>query len=85
MATHQSAEKRYRQSLRRREQNRSAKAAIRTSLKAALAALAANNTAEAKTHARRAEQLLAKAASKGVIHKKAAQRTISRLASRVNK
>lgn len=85
MATHASAEKRYRQSLRRREQNRSTKATIRTSLKAALAALAANDNKSAKEHAGAAERLLAKAAAKGVLHKKTAQRTISRIHTRVNK
>lgn len=85
MANHPSAEKRHRQSLRRREQNRAAKAAIRTTLKAALAALAADDQKTAQEQAGKAERLLAKAASKGVLHKKTAQRSISRLSSRVSR
>ncbi len=84
MATHASAEKRHRQSLKRRANNRLAKSTIRTTIKGALVAAKGGQPDEAKAKARLATRLLDKAAVHGVMHKKTAQRTISRLNIRVN-
>lgn len=81
MANHKSAEKRHRQSLKRRERNREIKAAVRTAMKRARAASESKDP-QAKELARAAESLLAKAAAKGVINKKNAARNISRVSSK---
>ena len=85
MATHKSAEKRHRQNLKKNEHNRFAKATFRTAMKNALTSAQAGKKEEAKEQARAATKLLDKAAVHGVLHKKTAQRKISRLNSAVNK
>ena len=80
MANHKSAKKRHRQSLTKNERNRSTKSAVRTTLKKARTAVESKD-ASAKDLARQAESALAKAASKGIINKKTARRTISRINS----
>ena len=82
MATHISAEKRHRQSLRRRSRNRLIKGAVRTAAKDVRVAYEKKDP-ELKEILRRAERTIAKAAAKGVLDKKAASRSISRLASLV--
>ncbi len=84
MATHRSAEKRHRQSLKRRARNRFSKATYRTVIKSALELAKAGKTAEAKEKAKAATRLLDKAAIHGVLHKKTAQRNISRLHLQIN-
>jgi small subunit ribosomal protein S20 len=81
MANHKSAIKRHRQSLVRRSRNRSHRAEVRTALKAASAA----KGTEAKELAKGAESLMAKAAKKGIFHKKTLARKISRLNKQVAK
>jgi small subunit ribosomal protein S20 len=81
MANHKSAIKRHRQSLSRRSRNRSHKAEVRTALKAASAA----NGPEAKELVKSAESLMAKAAKKGIFHKKTLARKISRLSKQAAK
>ncbi len=83
MATHKSAEKRYRQSVKRRDNNRFAKATIRSTLKKALSLAEAGKVDEAKVQAKLATKLLDKAAIHGVLHKKNAARRISRLNSHI--
>ena len=84
MANHKSAIKRHRQSIKRRDHNRSRRAEVRTALKKASAATAAGNETEAKTLARQAESAMAKAAKRGLFHKKTLARKISRLASQAS-
>lgn len=83
MATHKSAVKRHRQSLKRREHNRQIKATMRSAIKKTLSAAQGGNTAEAKTLLRQTEGLIASAATKHILHPRNARRKISRLASRV--
>jgi small subunit ribosomal protein S20 len=83
MANHKSAIKRHRQSIKRRDHNRGRRAEVRTALKKAAAA-AAGNQADAKTLARQAESAMAKAAKRGLFHKKTVARKISRLAASAN-
>lgn len=85
MANHKSAEKRHRQSLKRRESNREAKAAIRTALKKARAAVSAKDVKTAKESSKAVEKLLAKAATKGIMRKTTVRRYISRLATSVSR
>jgi small subunit ribosomal protein S20 len=84
MATHRSAEKRHRQSLKRRARNRLAKSTIRTTMKNALVLAKSGKADEAKAQAQAATRLIDKAAVHGILHKKNAQRNISRLNARVN-
>ena len=84
MATHASAEKRHRQSLKRRSRNRLVKATIRTTIKAAVTLAESGKKDEAREKAQQATRLLDKAASQGKLHKKNAQRTVSRLNTRIH-
>ncbi|OQA54212.1 MAG: 30S ribosomal protein S20 [Candidatus Omnitrophica bacterium ADurb.Bin277] len=84
MANHKSAEKRDRQGKVRRERNVAAKSAIRTKVKAVLAGVDGKNKEQSVESLKAATPALAKAASKGLIHKKNASRKISRLTKKVN-
>jgi small subunit ribosomal protein S20 len=84
LATHKSAEKRDRQSVARRERNISAKSAIKTKVKSVLAAVEDNNKENSVNALKKTVPALAKAAAKGLIHKKNASRKISRLTKKVN-
>ncbi len=81
MATHKSAEKRARQAERRRARNRSEKSRVRSVVKQCREALTSGGAALAE-QLRQAESALSRAAAKGVIPKRRASRTISRLARR---
>lgn len=85
MATHSSALKRHRQSLKRRERNRVAKSSIRTAIKKTSLLIQGGDLDGAKKQAGIATRLLDKAAIHGVLHKKTAARTISRLQQKLNK
>ncbi|GGQ94632.1 30S ribosomal protein S20 [Deinococcus ruber] len=81
---HKSAQKRHRQSLKRRMLNRSRKSTIKTFVKKAVDAV--NTSAENATELqRRAESLIDKAAKGSTMHKNTAARKKSRLAKRINK
>ena len=80
---HKSAQKRHRQSLKRRALNRSKKSTIRTFTKKAVAAVSAGvDVAAAQSLA---ESLIDKAAKGSTLHKNAAARKKSRLAKAINK
>ena len=83
MATHKSAEKRHRQNKKLNARNKFAKSTYRTSIKDTLALEAEGKVEEAKEKAKLATKLLDKAAIHGIIHKKNAQRRISRLNSKI--
>jgi small subunit ribosomal protein S20 len=84
MATHKSAIKRNRQNIKRRAHNAQARAAIRTQVKKARAAIkAGDKTAIDLT--RLSQKELAKAAGKGLMNKKTAARLTSRLAKSAKK
>ncbi len=85
MATHASAEKRNRQSQKRRLRNQSVKSAMKTVLKQAHAALASGDKAKADQAVREATRTLDRAATKGVLHARNAARRISRLAQAYTK
>jgi small subunit ribosomal protein S20 len=79
MANHPSAEKRNRQRLRRAERNRIVRSSVRSAVKNARAAIATGDVAAATEQVRDAVKRLARAASKGVVHSKAAARTTARI------
>ena len=85
MASHKSAKKRARQALKRRERNRGARGEMRTAVKKVRTAIDADDAEGAAGALRRAESLLRRASSKGLIHWKTASRRISRLTKATNK
>lgn len=87
MANHASAEKRNRQRVRRTERNRSIKSAVRTIVKKARATVTAAGAKPdaVKDAVLHAVSAIDRAASKGVVHPKAAARTKSRLARAAHK
>lgn len=84
MATHKSAEKRYRQSERRRQRNVATKSHVKTRVKAVLASVTSKDEDKSREELLRAVKVIDKAASKGVLHKNTASRKISRLTRKVN-
>jgi small subunit ribosomal protein S20 len=85
LANTASSEKRNRQSQKRRARNVGVRSSVKTAVKKLREALDAGDTAAAKKALPGAEKALASAASKGVLHKNAASRRISRLAHAVAK
>lgn len=85
MASHDSALKAHRQSLRRREANRQARTRLRRALRNIREAIDAGNPDEAKDALRATISLVDKMAGKGLIHRNTAGRYKSRLAGRVAK
>jgi small subunit ribosomal protein S20 len=84
LANHKSAEKRNRQGIVRRERNVAAKSAIKSKVKSILSAVDTKSKESSVNALNAAVPALAKAASKGLIHKKNASRKISRLTKKVN-
>lgn len=85
MANHPSAERRNRQRIKQAARNRTVKSATRSALRKARAALASGDTKLAESLVRHVEGQLDRAASKGVIHNKAASRVKSRLYTQLSK
>ena len=83
MATHASALKAHRQSVKNREHNRQFRSRLRGALKSIRAAIDANDLTAAKNALKQTISLIDKMASKGVIHRNAASRYKSRLATRI--
>ncbi len=83
MASHASALKAHRQSLKNREHNRQFRSRLRTALKNVRAAIDGNDKAAAKSALRDVVSLIDKMVSKGVIHRNAAGRYKSRLTTRL--
>jgi small subunit ribosomal protein S20 len=81
---HKSAQKRHRQSLKRRAINRARKSTVKTFVKKAVEAAqtSADNAAEMQ---RKAESLIDKAAKGSTMHRNTAARKKSRLAKRINR
>ena len=83
MASHASALKAHRQSLKNREHNRQFRSRLRGALKNVRTAIAGNDLAAAKSALKQTISLIDRMASKGVIHKNAAGRYKSRLHTRL--
>ena len=84
MASHESALKAHRQSLKNREHNRQFRSRLRTALKNVRTAIDGNDKAAAKSALREVVSLIDKLASKGIIHRNAASRYKSRLTTRLS-
>ena len=84
MPNHKSAEKRVRQSERRRVINRSNRARLRTSVKNLRAALSKSGGKDAAELLPKTVSEIDKAVQKGVLHRNAAARHKSRLTVRVS-
>jgi len=80
MANTKSAEKRNRQAQKRRARNTAVRTTVKTAVKKAREGLAAKDVSKASDAVHSATRTLAKAASKGVLHKKNVSRRIGRLA-----
>ncbi|WP_432736242.1 30S ribosomal protein S20 [Maridesulfovibrio sp. FT414] len=85
MANHKSALKRHRQSVKRNERNTMMRTRIKNVVKEVRAAVEANDSDLAASALRKATSVLDRAATKKVIHSRAAARRISRLHAAVNK
>jgi small subunit ribosomal protein S20 len=77
---HPSAEKRHRQSLKRRDRNRAIKTRVHGTVKQAVKAIEGTDAESAARELRQATRALYKAAGKGTIHRNTAARKVSRLA-----
>ncbi|MCH7867565.1 MAG: 30S ribosomal protein S20 [Myxococcales bacterium] len=84
MATHKSAIKRHRQSLRRRSRNRHIKVGVGTLIKRFRSAVQEQDATGAAEKFAAAARAIRKATTKGVVPKKRADRHISRLAKSLN-
>ena len=85
MPNHKSAEKRVRQSERRRLINRNNRAKLRTSIKKLRSALEGGDVKEGSTLLPTTVSEIDKAVRKGALHRNAAARHKSRLTIRVNR
>ena len=83
VATHASALKAHRQSLKNRERNRRYRSNLRTALKSIRTAIDGNDLAAAKSALKQTISLIDKMANKGIIHRNAAGRYKSRLNRRI--
>ena len=84
MANHKSAIKRAGQSEEQRVRNRSRKTRMKNVIRGLDEVLAGKAPENAAEQLKKAVSIIAKTASKGVIHKNTASRKISRLTRRVN-
>ncbi len=84
MANHKSALKRIRQSERRRKRNQHIRTQMRTVVKRCREAFESGDAEKAAAAFADAERSIRRAATKGVIPKKRADRSVGRLAKRLN-
>ena len=85
MANHPSAEKRHRQSVKRAARNQAVRSHVRTEVKKLRTLVGAADAESSRATLPKVASTLDKAAAKGVLHKNAAARRISRLAKPVAK
>jgi small subunit ribosomal protein S20 len=83
VATHASALKAHKQSLKNREHNRQFRSRLRGALKSIRTAVDGNDLTAAKNALKQTISLIDRMASKGIIHRNAAGRYKSRLATRI--
>jgi small subunit ribosomal protein S20 len=84
LANHKSALKRIRQSERRRKRNQHIRTRMRTMVKQCREAFEAGDAGKAAEAFRVAEREIRRAATKGVIPRQRADRSVGRLAKRLN-
>jgi small subunit ribosomal protein S20 len=84
VANHKSALKRIRQSERRRKRNQHIRSGLRTEIKRFREVLESGDAEQAGQQFNRAERAIRRAVSKGVIPRRRADRSVSRLARSLN-
>lgn len=84
MANHKSAIKRNRQNEKRSARNRGLNTQVKSHIKNVLTAVEKNDAEAAQKNLKEAEVVIAKVASKGVLHSRTASRKISGLAKKVH-
>ena len=84
MASHVSALKAHRQSLKNRERNRQYRSRLRNALRDIRSAVDQNNLTAAKSALKQTISLIDKMTSKGIIHRNAAGRYKSRISARLS-
>ncbi len=84
MANHKSALKRVRQNIKKNMRNSSLRSRLKTFIKSFRASVAKKDQELALTNLNRVVKAYDKAATKGVLHKKNASRSISRLTKHYN-
>ena len=85
MANTSSAKKAARQMVRRTEVNKSRRTRLKSTVKSVEEAIASGNQTAAAAALKAAEPAMMRAAKKGVLHKKAASRKVSRMTARIKK
>jgi small subunit ribosomal protein S20 len=85
MANTKSAKKAARQIARRTVVNKSRRARVRSAMRKVEEALTAGDRSQAAAAMAEAEPALIRAAQKGIVHRNAARRKVSRLAQRIAK
>jgi len=80
---HPSAQKRHRQSLKKKARNRVVRSEMRNEIRKVREIVAKGDGAAAASELKAAMKIIDKAASKGVIHRNTASRYISRLSKQV--
>jgi small subunit ribosomal protein S20 len=83
VANIKSAEKRARQTVKRRSRNMAARSKLRTAIKSVVNAVAAGNKEEAAASLKAAAPIIDAAVTKGIIHRNKASRHKSHLNARV--
>jgi small subunit ribosomal protein S20 len=83
MANTSSAKKAARQMIRRTEVNKARRSRAKSEVRSVEEAISSGDHAKAEAALRAAEPILVRSAQKGIMHKKAASRKVSRLAQRV--
>ena len=83
MANHASSKKRIRRNVRRTEINRDRRSRIRTFIKKVELALTAGDATQAESAFKMAQPEIQRGVAKGVVHKNAAARKMSRLTARI--
>jgi small subunit ribosomal protein S20 len=83
LASHESALKAHRQSLKHREHNRQFRSRLRNALRRIRAAINGNDLTGAKAALKQTISLVDKMVSKGIIHRNAAGRYKSRLTTQI--
>lgn len=85
MGKSKSAAKRHRQSLKKRLRNRHIRSTVKTAVKEVRAAVAEGTASDARESLSKAVSTIARAGSKGVLHKKTVARKVARLSKAVLK
>ncbi len=80
MASHKSAEKRARQTVKRTERNIAIKSKVKTAVKTFTAAVSAAEKGQIDATFAAASRVIRKASSQNILHKRTADRRVSRLA-----